>query len=295
MNSMKPLITVCLSVYNGEKFIARAIESILMQTEKRFALFVVNDASTDSTLEIITKYTSDPRVTVVNVLQNIGTYAAKNIVLKNFAEGEWWAHHDADDWSEPGRFEKQLHYLESEMLDGCGTAIDECYEEGILPRIPGHDPLVFDPQDGLSHRLNVYPSRVSAQDLNLSNADLAKIKIAMNGSLMLRLSAVRALGGFDGMTRVAGDTDLLWRFILGWNFGNCPLTLYHRSFHRQSLTQHPATGFDSDYRKSYVVAAEKRCKRLIELRALGKIAQAEQEAAYAFFYPDVDFSVISGT
>lgn len=294
MDNKTPHITVCLSAYNAERFAPRAIESILAQTYPHFSLYLVNDASTDNTLKMMKKFLSDPRVAIVNMSQNVGTYAAKNLILKNFAEGEYWAQQDADDWSEPARFEKELSFLQEKNLDGCGTAVDEIYCDGIVPRIPSDEPLLFNEDDQCSHRLTVYPETVTHKTISVDIDDLAKLKIAKNGSLFMRLDCMRALGGFDGRTHTGADSDLLWRWALFFSFGNVPEMLYHRRFHKDSLTQRPATGWDSENRKIYAAAALLRHTERLALLALGDEAGTKEKAAQDLYYPDVPFEIIRG-
>lgn len=283
-------IAVCLCAFNAERFVGQAIESILTQSYKNFHLFLVNDASTDETLSIAKKYLSDSRLTIISLKENIGTYAAKNLVLKNFADGEYWAHHDADDYSDQYRFEKQIVFMNNNHLDGCGTAICEYYEEGLSPRIPGSEPIKSF-NNGV-FRVNYYPDFFHLTDMEVDINDLAKIKIAMNGSLILKLESLRDLGGFDGTTRVAGDTDLLWRFIKLYRFGNTRDVLYHRRFHRTSLTQDSSTGFDSEYRKNYARLIIDRHIQTISLLRKGKIQEARRQSVESFFYPEVEYIVL---
>lgn len=291
MNDVKAKITVCLCAYNAEQFIAQAIESILAQTNTNFVLYVVNDASTDATAEIVERYFKDSRVKLVNLQKNIGTYAAKNLVLKNFSVGEYWVHHDADDYSEPARFEKQLAYLKAQNLDGCGTAIDEMYAEGLTPRIPSDAPLVYNNEDGYSHRVNVYPERVTLDTVSVEIEKLPQLKIAMNGSLLFKLETIKALGGFDGHTHTGGDSDLLWRHSMWYAFGNTPDVLYHRRFHPNSLTQSVATGWDSPRRKQYAEKALDAHLKRVELLQQGLKEEARKESTYDCFYPPVEFKV----
>lgn len=285
-------ITVCLCALNADKFIGQAIESVLSQSYKNFHLYVVNDASTDETLAVAKRYLSDLRLTIIDLEENIGTYAGKNLVLKEFAQGEYWAHHDADDYSEPDRFEKQIAYMSDNHLDGCGTAIDEQYENGLMPRIPGGDLKMA--SDGNMHRINCYPESFDLKDLENSIDDLPKIKLAMNGSLLFKLNVIKELGGFDGTTYVGADTDMLWRFIKLYRFGNMQEILYHRRFHGASLTQNASTGFDSAYRLDYARKIEKRNLRAIRLLRDGNIQQAKEESTENFFYPKVKYRVFTG-
>jgi len=104
-------VSVVLSVYNSEKFITSAINSVLKQTYKDFELIVINDGSTDKTLDLIQKNTEiDKRIKIINLKKNLGMAGAiyKGI---NQATGEWIARMDSDDVMYNNRLEEQINYL----------------------------------------------------------------------------------------------------------------------------------------------------------------------------------------
>ena len=90
-----PKISVILPVYNGEKYIKNAIESVLNQTLTDFELIVVNDGSTDDTLNIINQFT-DSRIKLINQ-NNLGPGASRNRALTE-VKSEFVMYLDADDW-----------------------------------------------------------------------------------------------------------------------------------------------------------------------------------------------------
>ncbi|MFD0750594.1 glycosyltransferase [Mucilaginibacter calamicampi] len=104
-----PTITVLMPAYNAGCYIAEAIRSVLAQTYADFELVIVNDGSTDDTLNIINSF-NDPRIRVINQ-NNLGVAAALNNGLKN-ARSPYIARFDADDICYPERLEKQLSFLE---------------------------------------------------------------------------------------------------------------------------------------------------------------------------------------
>jgi len=122
-----PLVSVVLSVYNGEQYLAEAIESILNQSYTNFELILVDDGSTDSSLEIIKSY-DDKRIILIS-RENRGLIASLNEgILK--AKGKYIARMDADDISLSTRFEEQVAFLEQNPKVGlCGTAIIGFSEE----------------------------------------------------------------------------------------------------------------------------------------------------------------------
>jgi glycosyltransferase involved in cell wall biosynthesis len=102
------MLSVVMSVYNAEDFLKSAIESILNQTYRDFEFIIVNDGSSDKSLEIIETY-HDPRIIVINQL-NQGLAKSLNNGIR-IAKGEFIARMDADDISYSDRFEKQLGFL----------------------------------------------------------------------------------------------------------------------------------------------------------------------------------------
>ena len=103
-------ISVVMAVYNGEKYLAESINSILNQTYSNFEFIIIDDCSTDHTWEIITNYT-DPRIKVIKNQKNLKLPSSLNLGLR-MACGEYIARMDADDIASPDRFEKQINYME---------------------------------------------------------------------------------------------------------------------------------------------------------------------------------------
>jgi glycosyltransferase involved in cell wall biosynthesis len=115
-----PLISVVLPVYNGAKYLAEAIDSILAQTFTDFELIMIDDGSTDGSLHIMREYEqSDARVRVV-ARENRGVATTLNDSI-DVARGEWLARMDQDDIALPYRFERQLAWLKKTGADISGS------------------------------------------------------------------------------------------------------------------------------------------------------------------------------
>lgn len=95
-----------MSVFNGGRFLRRAVDGVLAQTFRDFEFIIVDDASTDDTAEILKAY-SDPRIVFLKNDTNVGLTAALNRALA-VARGNFIARQDADDVSYPARFALQL-------------------------------------------------------------------------------------------------------------------------------------------------------------------------------------------
>lgn len=98
-----------MSVYNGEKYLREAIESILNQTFNNFEFIIIDDGSSDESAAIINSY-NDTRIRLIQQ-ENKGLASALNVGLK-IARGKYIARMDADDISLSERFEKQFNFLE---------------------------------------------------------------------------------------------------------------------------------------------------------------------------------------
>lgn len=101
-----PTVSVILSVFNGERYLQEAIDSILDQTFKDFEFIIVNDGSTDASTSILKCY-DDPRIIHVSNSTNQGLIASLNKGLSR-ASGQFIARQDADDISFPNRLEEQV-------------------------------------------------------------------------------------------------------------------------------------------------------------------------------------------
>jgi glycosyltransferase involved in cell wall biosynthesis len=114
-----PKISVLMPVYNGEKYLREAIESILNQTEKDFEFLIIDDGSTDNSENIIRSYT-DHRIKY-HKRPHQGLVQTLNYGL-SVAKGEYIARMDADDISQTERFEKQIQFMNSNQnVAICGT------------------------------------------------------------------------------------------------------------------------------------------------------------------------------
>ena len=94
---MKKLITVIVNVYNGEKYIKKCIDSVINQTYKNLEILVINDGSTDKTLDICNSY-KDKRIKIITT-KNQGLSLSRNVGIDN-AKGEYLYFVDADDFIE---------------------------------------------------------------------------------------------------------------------------------------------------------------------------------------------------
>jgi glycosyltransferase involved in cell wall biosynthesis len=115
-----PFVTVLMPIYNGSEFLGEAIESILNQTYSDFEFLIIDDGSTDQSIDLIKTY-DDPRIRLIMNKKNIGQSATLNKGL-DLARGEYIARMDQDDISIPERIKKQLKFMENNSdVDVCGS------------------------------------------------------------------------------------------------------------------------------------------------------------------------------
>lgn len=105
-----PLVSVVIPVYNVEKYVSQCIKSVLEQTYESLEIIVVNDASPDNSMALVSKF-DDPRIKVVNQ-ENRGLAGARNTGIRE-ATGKYVALLDSDDFWQRNKIQKHVHQLES--------------------------------------------------------------------------------------------------------------------------------------------------------------------------------------
>ena len=203
-----PKISIIMSVYNGEKYLREAIESILNQTFADFEFIIVNDGSTDSSLEIIQSY-HDDRIRVINNEINIGLTKSLNKAIGE-ARGEYIARQDADDISLPNRFEEQLKYFEQYpevvLLGTSAYRVDE--HEKVLAKV-------------------ILPEKPDKNSLKGSQF--------YHGSLMVKKEVFNKVGRYNELLRYCQDYELWLRIAKSYEVRNLTQLLYKFRFHSENV------------------------------------------------------------
>lgn len=182
-------VSVIMSVYNGEKYLKEAIESIFNQSFGDFEFIIVDDGSSDNTLKILKEYAKkNSRVKIIKNKNNIGLTKSLNKAIQD-AKGEYIARMDADDISLPKRLEKQVKFMEKNPKVGLlGAAYYQMNSKG---EIVGK---------------NIFP---------ISNKKLQKVLIKYNhffhASVMIRKNILNEVGLYNENIKSAQDYDLWFR------------------------------------------------------------------------------------
>ena len=200
----EPLVSVIMSVFNGEQYLKSCLDSILEQTYSNFEFIIVNDGSSDGTFSILEGYT-DPRIKLIDQIENTGLTCSLNHAILE-CDGEFIARQDSDDISERGRLKAQLEYLGTHP----GTAavgtwalqIDEDGDEiGLLKR-------------------ETEPAMIGLR--------MAHENQFHHGSVMFRRSALEFVGGYREHFKYAQDYDLFLRLALKFDLANLPAPMYRK-------------------------------------------------------------------
>jgi glycosyltransferase involved in cell wall biosynthesis len=197
------IVSVLLSVYNCEKYLSEAIDSVLVQTFTDWELILINDCSTDSSGEIANVYAAkDQRIRYFSMNNNSGLATCLNFGISQ-AIGKYIARLDADDIMKPERLEKQVAFMEEHLEMGIvGSSVESIDENG-----------------NFIANLNV---ETEPQKLK----KLLPIKNPFfHPSIMMRVSFLREVGEYSSQYPYAEDYDMWIRFAQISSVGNIPLTL----------------------------------------------------------------------
>ncbi len=192
-----------MPAYNAADTITESISSLVTQSRPPSSIIVVNDCSTDGTLEVLNDLGEQyPAVQIVNNKQRLGVTASLNIGLE-FCRGDYIARQDADDISMPDRFRKQAEILDQNAQVG----VVGCWPEFINTTKPG--------------KVKTYPIKheVIARKLKYRN-------VISHGSAMIRREVFDTIGNYRQFFRLSQDRDLWLRASEQWKLENIPEPLY---------------------------------------------------------------------
>lgn len=180
-------LSVVLCTFNDEKFIRSSIESILNQTYPYFEFIIVNDGSTDGTLNIIKEF-KDDRIIIIDK-PNTGLADSLNIGCAR-AKYKWIARMDADDIALPTRFENQVKYIRNNIgvIGGQYIEISEDNQTNVPQRLP-QSTWIIKAYLSLGVSKIIHPSALINKDaLNMFDGYDANFVAAQDLDLWLRIS-----------------------------------------------------------------------------------------------------------
>lgn len=219
-----PAVTVVIPAYDRAATIRAAIESVLRQSFADFELVVVDDGSTDGTLDAA-RAVEDPRLRVVAAPANGGAAAARNLGAAE-ARAPWIAFQDSDDEWLPGKLARQM----ARLADAPAATVG-CYC-GLL--VVG----ALDPRPGERTRLAYNPPPETAQVEGDILAPMLSRNLVSTQTLVVRRDAFAALGGFDAGMPALEDWDFAIRLAARGPLAFVDEPLVLQRFSANSLTRH---------------------------------------------------------
>lgn len=266
MPDNNPTISVVMAVYNGEKYLAEAITSILTQTFQDFEFIIVDDASTDTSPSIIQRLAQqENRIRVIRNEENVGLGSSLQKGIQ-IARGKYIARMDADDISLPDRLQKQLDFLDlhsSFLIVGCDHK-----KIGVDGSVISN---FFYPKDPDQIRWNML---------------LGSGLIVSNGAALLRRQLIDEIGSYSDL-RAAQDFEFWTRL-----FEHVPLPIANMDEILYHYREHGSTTTRSQNSVQEHNAMEIRLKKIEQF--LGKPVPPDVLLAYrhpSFTYQNIELCV----
>lgn len=280
-----PTVSLVMKVYNGERYLREAVDSILAQTFTDFELIIIDDGSTDDSAGIVRRY-QDARIRFLQNEHNLGLCATQNKVIAA-ARGKYIAVMDCDDRSYPKRLERQVDFLESHpSVMMCGTFRDNCV-------------------DG---ELKSFPQPELTTDAEIKFSLVFGNFCYTHSSIMFRAEPYREAGLSYGPAAIAEDYQIILEMAKRFSLAVIPEVLVSYRIYGESTSQQrlqeiteAAVRIKCDYLQTIAISRESRKllmdyfqtgmaveglpafeRALQELADLYQIELAENPAAAAF-------------
>jgi len=204
-----PLVTVYITNFNYERYLQKAIESVLAQSMQDFELFIIDDGSTDNSKRIIESYREQEKISII-YQQNKGLNITNNVAMRA-ANGKYLMRLDADD------------FLEKEALNKMSQSLEKDEELGLV--FPDYYYVDADGnRTGIEQRHN-FEKEVSLYD-----------QPAHGACTMIRLEFLKELGGYNESFTCQDGYDLWIKFITHHKVSNINTPLFSYRRHGQNLT-----------------------------------------------------------
>lgn len=210
---MIPKISVVMAVYNGEKYLREAIQSVLDQTYTDFEFIIINDGSTDNSEQIIKSFTDD-RIKYFSK-EHSGLINSLNLGLEK-SRGEFIARFDADDISEPNRLAEQIKFFENNPQDVLvGSYATIINEAGIKTGELNYPPISWKKIKSYSLLHNPF----------------------IHSSVMFRKALISTIGNYNKKFKHIEDYEFWTRIIYKYPCANIPLPLIRYRLHNNQITK----------------------------------------------------------
>ena len=208
-----PRVSVVMAVHDGERYVAAAVDSVLAQRFRDLELIVVDDGSTDRTVEIV-RARADPRIRIVSNERNLGLARSLNIGVAE-ARGEFVARLDADDVATPERLTRQVAFMDA---NEDVALVGSWYHEMAADGTPGA------------------PVRLPTRHWDLRWSLCIHCPFVHSAVLWRRRIVAEQVGGYDERLSFSEDYDLWWRLSARLRVANLPEYLLYLRTHPSQMT-----------------------------------------------------------
>lgn len=204
--SPSPTLSILISIFNSEKTIDKCFQSIADQSFQDFSIVCINDASTDTSSQILKKWRQffGDRLLLIENEINLGLTKSLNLGLQSITT-PYTARIDSDDWWEPSKLTQQLSFLETHPEHGMvGTNYINHFTTKEIP--------IILPQTDTAIKKSIFKRNPFA-----------------HSAVLFRTGLVKSLGGYDDNIRYGQDYDLWLRLLPKTRFANLSTFLCHRN------------------------------------------------------------------
>jgi glycosyltransferase involved in cell wall biosynthesis len=230
-----PLISVVIPCYNVSNYVQKAVNSILSQSYKNLEILIIDDASTDNTLEKINTI-NDKRIKVFAFKENTEKIGAVNQVLQK-VNGDFITFQDSDDWSEPERLQEQLKEFEKDdELGVCFTNYKYISNKIFLPG-----------------KISLSDEELKNEFLNYTYKKVEGTSPSICATIMMSREALQKTKGYNPYFRgrVAEDIQWIYRILKEFKGITINKRLYNYRLREESFTQIQAMGIKPKYAYSW--------------------------------------------
>ena len=215
-----PAVSVVIPNFNRAAVVLRAVESVLAQTLGDFELLIVDDASTDDSLQVLGTLT-DPRIRVIAHESNRGAGAARNTGISE-ARAAWVAFQDSDDYWLPEKLERQM-----DLLNRPGSNLVAAYCGMLIEPMSG----------GGSRKTRYLPDhRISPREGQILES-LLRDSFISTQTLIVQRDVLVQIGGFDPDIPALIDWECMLRVAQKGPIGLVDEPLVHQRFSENSITR----------------------------------------------------------
>jgi|TARA_B110000037_G_scaffold210026_1_gene259832 glycosyltransferase involved in cell wall biosynthesis len=205
---IKPLITIYITNHNYGRFISKSINSVLNQSFKKYELIIIDDGSTDNSIDIINKYCKKNK-DIIFIKQNKRGLVASNNIAINLAKGRYIVRLDADDWLKSDALKEMFKAIE--INNKIAMVFPDYYEVDIYGRI-------------ISRFVRHNFKKVNLKD-----------QPAHGACSLIRLSILKKIGGYDEKF-MCQDGYYIWMKLLKYDVKNINKPLFYYRKHGSNLT-----------------------------------------------------------